>query len=111
MALLKTQPPAETLCIDLEAGMKSVQDWPGDSRKHRLLREPLSPRCRKLSGLRSDDCGRSASSSSIRITDLTRQTFAWAHLTALHAFLYGPSRMPVDVACLIGGGNPAADAI
>lgn len=30
-SLLKTLPPQETLCIDLEAGMKSVQDWPGDS--------------------------------------------------------------------------------
>jgi hypothetical protein len=30
-SLLMTLPPKETLCIDLEAGMKSVQDWPGDS--------------------------------------------------------------------------------
>ena len=30
-SLLKSLPPAETLCIDLEAGLKSVQDWPGDS--------------------------------------------------------------------------------
>ena len=29
--LLKTLPPKATLCIDLEAGMKSVQDWPGAS--------------------------------------------------------------------------------
>lgn len=29
--LLKTLPPAETLCVDLEAGLKSVQDWPGES--------------------------------------------------------------------------------
>ena len=30
-SLLKTLPPAQTVCLDLEAGMKSVQDWPGAS--------------------------------------------------------------------------------
>jgi replication-associated recombination protein RarA len=30
-SLLKTLPPAQTLCLDFEAGMKSVQDWPGVS--------------------------------------------------------------------------------
>ena len=30
-SLLKTLPPAKTVCLDLEAGMKSVQDWPGAS--------------------------------------------------------------------------------
>jgi hypothetical protein len=30
-SLLKTLPPAHTVCLDLEAGMKSVQDWPGAS--------------------------------------------------------------------------------
>ena len=54
-SLLKTLPPAETLCIDLEAGMKSVQDWPGDS--------------------------------------IPLRTFADA----------------VDIGCLVGGVNPAAD--
>ena len=29
--LLKTLPDATTLCLDLEAGLKSVQDWRGDS--------------------------------------------------------------------------------
>jgi len=29
--MLKSLPPAETVCFDLEAGMKSVQDWPGGS--------------------------------------------------------------------------------
>lgn len=29
--LLKSLPPAQTVCLDLEAGMKSVQDWPGAS--------------------------------------------------------------------------------
>ncbi len=54
-SLLKTLPAVETLCIDLEAGMKSVQDWRGDS--------------------------------------IPVRTFADA----------------IDVACLIGGINPAAD--
>jgi hypothetical protein len=54
-SLLKTLPPADTLCIDLEAGMKSVQDWPGDS--------------------------------------IPVRTFADA----------------VDIGCLVGGVNPAAD--
>lgn len=30
-SLLKTLSPAQTVCLDLEAGMKSVQDWPGAS--------------------------------------------------------------------------------
>ena len=30
-SLLKTLPPDQTVCLDLEAGMKSVQDWPGAS--------------------------------------------------------------------------------
>ena len=30
-SLLKTLPPDETVCLDLEAGMKSVQDWRGTS--------------------------------------------------------------------------------
>lgn len=30
-SLLKTLPPDKTVCLDLEAGMKSVQDWPGAS--------------------------------------------------------------------------------
>jgi hypothetical protein len=40
-SLLKTLPTAETLCIDLEAGMKSVQDWPGDSIPVRTLPRAL----------------------------------------------------------------------
>src|SRR5690606_30776171 len=54
-SLLKSLPSKETLCVDLEAGMKSVQDWPGDS--------------------------------------IPVRTFADA----------------IDIACLIGGVNPAAD--
>lgn len=30
-SLLKTLPAHQTVCLDLEAGMKSVQDWPGAS--------------------------------------------------------------------------------
>ncbi|MBW7925959.1 MAG: ATP-binding protein, partial [Burkholderiaceae bacterium] len=30
-SLLRTLPPDRTVCLDLEAGMKSVQDWPGAS--------------------------------------------------------------------------------
>jgi hypothetical protein len=30
-SLLKTLPSDQTVCLDLEAGMKSVQDWPGAS--------------------------------------------------------------------------------
>jgi AAA domain len=30
-SLLRTLPPDQTVCLDLEAGMKSVQDWPGAS--------------------------------------------------------------------------------
>ena len=55
-SLLRTLPPEITLCVDLEAGMKSVQDWPGDSIPIR----------------------------------------AWPDA--------------VDIACLIGGIDPAADA-
>ncbi|MGH6895148.1 MAG: ATP-binding protein [Geminicoccaceae bacterium] len=55
-SLLKNLPPETTLCVDLEAGMKSVQDWPGDSIPVR----------------------------------------AWPDA--------------VDIACLIGGIDPAADA-
>src|SRR3954470_8991982 len=44
-SLLKTLPPAETLCIDLEAGMKSVQDWPGDSIPVRSFADALDIAC------------------------------------------------------------------
>jgi hypothetical protein len=30
-SLLRTLPPDQAVCLDLEAGMKSVQDWPGAS--------------------------------------------------------------------------------
>ena len=44
-SLLKTLPPEETLCIDLEAGMKSVQDWPGDSIPVRTFADALDIGC------------------------------------------------------------------
>jgi energy-coupling factor transporter ATP-binding protein EcfA2 len=44
-SLLKTLPAAETLCIDLEAGMKSVQDWPGDSIPVRTFADAIDIAC------------------------------------------------------------------
>lgn len=43
--LLKTLPPAETLCIDLEAGLKSVQHWPGDSIPVRRFADAVDVAC------------------------------------------------------------------
>jgi hypothetical protein len=44
-SLLKTLPPEETLCIDLEAGMKSVQDWSGDSLPVRTFADAIDIAC------------------------------------------------------------------
>ncbi len=44
-SLLKTLPADETLCIDLEAGMKSVQDWPGLSIPVRTWLDALDVAC------------------------------------------------------------------
>lgn len=44
-SLLKTLPPKETICLDLEAGMKSVQDWPGDSIPVRTFTDALDIGC------------------------------------------------------------------
>src|SRR5262249_31717058 len=44
-SLLRTLPPAETLCIDLEAGMKSVQGWPGDSLPVRTFADAIDVAC------------------------------------------------------------------
>ena len=44
-SLLRTLPPEETLCIDLEAGMKSVQDWPGMSIPVRTFADALDIAC------------------------------------------------------------------
>ena len=43
--LLKTLPADDTLCIDLEAGMKSVQDWRGDSIPVRTFADALDIAC------------------------------------------------------------------
>jgi hypothetical protein len=102
-SLLKTLPPAETLCIDLEAGMKSVQDWPGDSVPVRTFADALNIGCLVAgvnpaadpSGFFSQghyqhlsetypDLVRMIAGKHIifvdSITDLTRQAMAWAKL-------------------------------
>jgi len=100
-SLLKTLPPAETLCIDLEAGMKSVQDWPGDSIPVRTFADALDIGClvggvnpsADPSGFFSEahyqhlresypDLVQMIAGKRIifvdSITDLTRQAMAWA---------------------------------
>ena len=100
-SLLKSLPPAETLCIDLEAGMKSVQDWPGDSIPVRTFADALDIGC-LVGGVNpsADPSGffseahyqhlRESYSELVQmiagkriifvdsITDLTRQAMAWA---------------------------------
>lgn len=99
--LLKTLPPQETLCIDLEAGMKSVQDWPGDSIPVRTFQDALDIAClvggvnpaaddktvfcanhyRHLADTYPDLVRLIASKRIVfvdSITDLTRQAMAWA---------------------------------
>jgi AAA domain len=100
-SLLKTLPPAETLCIDLEAGMKSVQDWPGDSIPVRTFADAIDIAC-LVGGINPaadestvfcerhyqhvaesyPDLVRMIAAKRIvfvdSITDLTRQAFAWA---------------------------------
>jgi AAA domain len=44
-SLLKTLPSTDTVCIDLEAGMKSVQDWRGDSIPVRTFTDALDIGC------------------------------------------------------------------
>ncbi len=100
-SLLKTLPPKETLCLDLEAGMKSVQDWPGDSIPVRTFTDALDIGClvgginpaADPNGFFSEghyqhlaqaypDLVRLLAGKSIvfvdSITDLTRQAMAWA---------------------------------
>jgi hypothetical protein len=100
-SLLKSLPPAETLCIDLEAGMKSVQDWPGDSVPVRTFADALDIGClvggvnpsADPSGFFSEahyqhlresypDLVQMIAGKRIifvdSITDLTRQAMAWA---------------------------------
>ena len=100
-SLLKSLPPAETLCIDLEAGMKSVQGWPGDSIPVRTFADALDIGClvggvnpsADPSGFFSEahyqhlresypDLVQMIAGKRIifvdSITDLTRQAMAWA---------------------------------
>jgi len=102
-SLLKTLPARETLCIDLEAGMKSVQDWPGDSIPVRTFADAIDIGCLvggvdpavPPDGFFSDahyqhlaatnpDLVRLIASKRIifvdSITDLTRQAMAWARM-------------------------------
>lgn len=44
-SLLKTLPAAQTICLDLEAGLKSVQDWQGDSIPIRTFTDALDIGC------------------------------------------------------------------
>jgi hypothetical protein len=44
-SLLKTLPAEETLCVDLDAGMKSVQDWPWISIAIRAFPEAVDVAC------------------------------------------------------------------
>lgn len=102
-SLLKTLPPAETLSIDLEAGMKSVQDWPGDSIPVRSFGDAVDIGC-LVGGVNPaadpngffsaghyqhvaqsyPDLVRLIAGKRIvfvdSITDLTRQAMAWAKL-------------------------------
>ena len=98
---LKTLPASETICIDLEAGLKSVQDWHGDSIPVRCFDDAIDLACliggvnpaADPNGFFSEahyqhlttahpDLVRLIASKSIvfldSITDLTRQAMAWA---------------------------------
>ncbi|MCC6002276.1 MAG: ATP-binding protein [Pararhodobacter sp.] len=100
-SLLKTLPPAETICLDLEAGLKSVQDWRGDSLPIRRFDDAVDIACpigganpaaqpeehfseahyAHLRGLYPDLAVQLDSKRIVfvdSITDLTRQAMAWA---------------------------------
>jgi hypothetical protein len=100
-SLLKTLPAADTICLDLEAGMKSVQDWPGDSIPVRTFADAIDIGClvgginpaADPNGFFSEghyqhlsqtypDLVRMIAGKGIvfvdSITDLTRQAMAWA---------------------------------
>jgi hypothetical protein len=100
-SLLRTLPPKVTLCVDLEAGMKSVQGWPGDSIPVRAWPDAVDIAC-LIGGVDPaadpsaffsaghyqhvaesyPDLARLIASKRIifvdSITDLTRQGMAWA---------------------------------
>jgi hypothetical protein len=98
---LKLLAPSETVCIDLEAGMKSVQDWPGDSIPVRCFEDMVvlaslvggpnpaaAPEAffshqhyTHFASLHPELVALLASKSIVfldSITDLTRQAMAWA---------------------------------
>lgn len=99
--LVKTLPHETTLCVDLEAGMKSVQDWRGDSIPIRCFEDAIDLAC-LIGGVNPaadpngffsaahhqhlvaahPDLVRLLAGKSIvfldSITDLTRQAMAWA---------------------------------
>jgi hypothetical protein len=98
---LMTLPPEETLCVDLEAGLKSVQGWPGESISIRTFADAIDIACliggvdpaapadtffsaahhRYLSETYPDLAARIVGKRIIfvdSITDLTRQAMAWA---------------------------------
>ena len=100
-SLLKTLPAADTICLDLEAGLKSVQDWPGDSIPVRTFADAIDIGClvgginpaadpngffseghyQHLSQTYPDLVRMIAGKRIIfvdSITDLTRQAMAWA---------------------------------
>lgn len=100
-SLLKTLPAADTICLDLEAGMKSVQDWPGDSIPVRTFADAIDIGClvgginpaadpngffsaghyQHLSQTYPDLVRMIAGKRIVfvdSITDLTRQAMAWA---------------------------------
>jgi hypothetical protein len=99
--LVTTLPHATTLCVDLEAGMKSVQDWPGDSIPVRCFEDAIDLACliggvnpaadpngffsaahhQHLVNAHPDLVRLIAGKTTIfldSITDLTRQAMAWA---------------------------------
>jgi hypothetical protein len=99
--LLKTLPVEETVCLDLEAGLKSVQDWRGDSLPIRRFADAVDIAC-LIGGAnpaaQPDEHFSEAHHAHLRgqhpelaarldakrivfvdsITDLTRQAMAWA---------------------------------
>jgi hypothetical protein len=100
-SLLKSLPPEDTLCLDLEAGLKSVQDWQGDSLPIRNFADAVDIACligganpaaepeehfskehhAYLRAQHSELAGRLDGKRIIfvdSITDLTRQAMAWA---------------------------------
>ncbi len=99
--LLKTLPAEETVCLDLEAGLKSVQDWRGDSLPIRRFADAVDIACligganpaaqpdehfseahhAHLRGQHPDLAARLDAKRIVfvdSITDLTRQAMAWA---------------------------------